>query len=132
MSHFVVALTSRKDPSEAQRIEHSLARSFEDPLRATDVTVIPVDEGRSEPGAGYDPVRGAAVIRYAIDFLDRAIPLSGASHADVVSYSVAIPMRYAECFGVLADGRKVRFADKRNFVGWSGYDDSKPQCRHDT
>jgi len=97
--------------------------SLFDSLYGTDV--IPAGEGRSEPGAGYDPVRGAAVIRYAINFLDQAIPLSGASHADVVSYSVAIPMRYAECFGVLADGRKVGFADKRKFIGWSGYGDDQ-------
>jgi len=97
--------------------------SLFDSLYGTDV--IPVDEGRSEPGAGYDPVRGAAVIQYATDFLDRTIPLIGASHAEVVSYSVAIPMRYAECFGVLSDGRKASFADKRKFVGWSGYGDDQ-------
>ena len=97
--------------------------SLFDSLYGTDV--IPVEEGRSEAGAGYDPVRGAAVTKYAIEFLDKAIPLSGASHADVVSYSVTIPMRYAECFGVLADGRKVQFAEKRKFIGWSGYGDDQ-------
>ena len=57
-------------------------------------------------------------------YLDQVIPLKGASHADVVGYSVEIPMRYAECFATLRDGRKVRLADKRRFVGWSG-DDNK-------
>ena len=57
-------------------------------------------------------------------YLDQVIPLKGASHADVVSSSVEIPMRYAECFATLADGRKVRLTDKRRFVGWSG-DDAK-------
>ena len=53
-------------------------------------------------------------------YLDQVIPLKGASHADVVSYSVEIPMRYAECFATLRDGRKVRLADRRRFIGWSG------------
>lgn len=55
------------------------------------------------------------------DFLDRAIPLESASHADVVEYSVDIPMRYAECFARLADGQIVRLKDRRQFVGWSGW-----------
>jgi hypothetical protein len=55
-------------------------------------------------------------------FLDRAIPLNGASHAEVVEYSVDIPMRYAECFAKLADGRTVRLKDSRQFLAWSGRD----------
>lgn len=58
-------------------------------------------------------------------YLDQVIPLKGASHADVVRYSVEIPMRYAECFATLRDGSKVRLADKRRFVGWSGDDDKR-------
>lgn len=54
------------------------------------------------------------------DYLDQVIPLKHASHADVVSYTVEIPMRYAECFAVLRDGRKVPLADRRRFIGWSG------------
>jgi len=53
-------------------------------------------------------------------YLDQAVPLKGASHADVVSYSVDIPMRYAECYAVLADGQKVRLQNARQFMGWSG------------
>ena len=53
-------------------------------------------------------------------YLDEAVPLKGASHADVVSYSVDIPMRYAECYAVLADGQKVRLKNARQFMGWSG------------
>ena len=52
--------------------------------------------------------------------LDHAIPLNGASHKDVVSYSVDVPMRYAECFATLADGGIVRLKDARQFLGWSG------------
>jgi hypothetical protein len=53
-------------------------------------------------------------------YLDQAVPLKGASHADVVSYSFDIPMRYAECYAVLADGQKVRLKNARQFMGWSG------------
>lgn len=52
-------------------------------------------------------------------FLDRTIPLKGASHAEVVEYSVDVPMRYAELCATLADGRKARLLDARQFVAWS-------------
>ncbi|MBT8065806.1 MAG: hypothetical protein KJO09_01100 [Gammaproteobacteria bacterium] len=54
--------------------------------------------------------------------LDDAIPLQGASHADVCEYVVEIPMRYAECFALLNDGRKVALKNPRQFVGWSRHD----------
>ena len=57
--------------------------------------------------------------KHMIDVLDEAIPLEGASHADVVEYTVEIPMRYAECKALLADGRKVGLEKPRHFVGWS-------------
>jgi len=53
--------------------------SLYDALYGTDV--ISMDDGK-EPGTSYNPVRGAAVIRYTADFLDRAIPLPTGSHAD--------------------------------------------------
>ena len=54
--------------------------------------------------------------------LDRAIPLAGASHADVVDYAIAIPMRYAECVATLKDGRQVRLRKPEQLIGWSGSD----------
>ena len=97
--------------------------SLFDALYGSDV--ISEEHGREASGQAYNPVRGAAVIEYAIDFLDRTIPLNGASHADVAEYVVEIPMRYAECFAVTPDGNKVSFRDRRQFVGWSGHD---PRC----
>lgn len=38
---------------------------------------------------GYDPVRGAAVVSYASEFLDRHFPLQEASHTDAVRYWVS-------------------------------------------
>lgn len=53
--------------------------SLYDALYGTDV--ISEAQGR-ERGAAYNPTRGAAVIAYAAEFLDRAIPLRSGSHAD--------------------------------------------------
>ena len=53
--------------------------SLYDALYGTDV--ISEEDGR-ERGGAYNAVRGAAVIAYAAEFLDRAIPLTEGSHAD--------------------------------------------------
>jgi len=68
----------------------------------------------------YEVQCSAAVIRHATELLDRTIPLDGASHSQVESYGVDIPMRYASLFAILTDGRKVRLRDARKFAGWSG------------
>ena len=70
-------------------------------------------------------IREPAAKRRLAAFLDDLIPLRDATHADVVAFHVDIPMRYAECFARLKDGRTVRLRDKRRFVGWTGY----RQCR---
>lgn len=56
-----------------------------------------------------------------VSVLDDVIPLQGASHAEVSEYVIESPMRYAECFAVLSDGRKVGLQDPSAFVGWSGH-----------
>lgn len=53
--------------------------SLYDALYGTDV--ISEQQGR-ERGGAYNPTRGAAVIAYAAEFLDRAIPLASGSHAE--------------------------------------------------
>jgi len=93
--------------------------SLFDALYGSDV--ISDEDGRNVSGQEYNPIRGAAVIDHAVEFLDRTIPLHGASHADVVEYVVKIPMRYAECFAVLTNGETVRFRDRRQFAGWSSH-----------
>lgn len=58
-----------------------------------------------------------------VELLDQAIPLQGgASHADVLEYSVEIPMRYAECVATLKDGRKVGLKQPGKFEGWSSHE----------
>jgi len=59
--------------------------SLYDALYGTDV--IPELEGQERDG-GYKPARGAAVIRYATEFLDKALPLDGISHSDVNAYGL--------------------------------------------
>ncbi len=58
-------------------------------------------------------------------FLDAALPLRTGSHGDVVKYCVDVPMRFAECFAILQDGRRVPLANKRSFVAWTG---RAPRC----
>jgi len=68
----------------------------------------------------HTPQPGGAILSYAMEFLDHAIPLLGASHNEVETYGVDIPTRYATLFAMLTDGRKVRLQDARKFAGWSG------------
>ena len=70
-------------------------------------------------------VRESDAKRRLAALLDELIPLRDATHSDVVAFFVDIPMRYAECFARLKDGRTVSFRDRRRFVGWTGYE----QCR---
>jgi len=44
--------------------------------------------GAPASGPGYDPVRGARVIAWAKDFLDRHLPLAGVSHSSVTGWRV--------------------------------------------
>ena len=59
--------------------------SLYDALYGTDV--IPEDDGAERAG-GYNPVRGAKVIAFARDFLDRYFPLAAGSHADATAYRI--------------------------------------------
>lgn len=94
---------------------------------SVEMELMPIVAGAAtDPWGGLEDivknqsVRRASVMQCATDFLDRVLPLDGVSHADVVSYKVETPTRYARCFAELADGRKVRFVKLRKFVGWSG------------
>ena len=69
--------------------------SLYDALYGTDV--ISEEDGR-ERGAAYNSTRGAAVIAYAADFLDRAVPLASGSHAG---------------------GNSAAYADAPSYVGYS-------------
>ncbi len=69
---------------------------------------------------GYDVDRGAKVIAFARDLLDRVAPLSGGSHADAVSYAIsdgALVVR-------LSGGGEAALATPSQLVGWRGAPDT--------
>ena len=57
--------------------------SLYDALYGTDV--LPEDGGATRTGK-YNPVRGAKVMQFAAAFLDKVLPLTTGSHADVIEY----------------------------------------------
>jgi malate synthase len=64
-------------------------------------------------GKGYDPKRGAQAVAWAADFLDGAVPLSGASHKDVTAY-----VRDAGKLLAMVGDTAHDFADPDAFVGY--------------
>ena len=66
-----------------------------------------------KPG-GYDPERGARVIAWAKDFLDRAVPLKGGSWADLPSISASKDG--------LSLGEGFSLAEAGQYAGWRGGD----------
>ena len=92
--------------------------SLYDALYGTDA--IAEDEGceKSGPNApeGYNPKRGRKVIDFARRFLDQAVPLSGGSHRDVISYSVA----QGALRVVLNNGTPTTLKSPSQFKGYQG------------
>ncbi|UCH75285.1 MAG: malate synthase G [Rhodospirillales bacterium] len=87
--------------------------SLYDALYGTDV--IAEDDGR-EKGAGYNPVRGKAVMEYAGDFLDEAVSLAAGSHKSAEAYRIADGALLVS----LADGGESGLAEPGKFVGYLG------------
>ena len=94
--------------------------SLYDALYGTDVISEDNEQQREGP---YNPARGAAVIRYATAFLDRAIPLDGVSHADVNSYGLDRSETGTVFVASLANGETRQLQDPAQFVGFSGRDE---------
>ncbi|MET0963029.1 MAG: malate synthase G [Noviherbaspirillum sp.] len=95
--------------------------SLYDALYGTDV--IAETDGATRAGANgesYNPVRGAKVIAYARDFLDRAAPLAQGSHSDAAGYRV-IEGKLAVS---LKDGSVTGLSDPSRFVGFQGAADA--------
>ena len=80
--------------------------SLYDALYGTDV----IDEAAGkERSGGYNPVRGAAVVAFAADMLDDAVPLTNGSHAAVTRYAI-------EDGGLVTNQGGLQ--DARQFVGY--------------
>ena len=86
--------------------------SLYDALYGTDA--IPEDGG-AEKGKGYNPERGAKVVAWARDFLDRSAPLKDASWKDATGFSV----EGGKLVVALENGR-TGLADPRQFRGHVG------------
>ncbi|RAH96560.1 malate synthase G [Acuticoccus sediminis] len=78
-------------------------------------------------GSRYDAERGAKVVAWAADFLDKTLPLAAGSHAEVTRYRPdrrellaevgGVPIPFAdgvEFVGVVEEGNKVRYVLRHN------------------
>ncbi len=81
-------------------------------LYGTDV--IPESPGL-EKTAGYNTVRGDAVIAKAAAFLDEAVPLDGANHSDVSSYKIE-----GGALAAATSSEIVGLKDTLQLVGYNG------------
>ena len=90
--------------------------SLYDALYGTNV--ISEDEGR-ERGGDYNPVRGAAVIRYSTEFLDRTLPLDSISHGDVNTYGLDHAKDGIRFVAASANGEAHALKNPELFVGYA-------------
>jgi malate synthase len=93
--------------------------SLYDALYGTDA--IPETNG-AEKQAAFNPVRGAAVIAYARQFLDQAAPLASGSHADATHYGV----EGGKLVVTLKSGRN-ELKTPAQFIGYQG-EESAPSA----
>ena len=91
--------------------------SLYDALYGTDA--ISEDNGRERAGK-YNQARGAAVIRFATEFLDNTLPLDGVSHADVNAYGIDHDDAGDTFVASLASGETVGLARPEQFAGHNG------------
>jgi len=102
--------------------------SLYDALYGTDV----IPAGDDAPTAGYDAARGARVIAYACAFLDQAVPLAGASHANVLHYRLEDSQGQKQLQATLTDNSTASLAQPKQFVGYQSGDqlDALLLCNH--
>ena len=93
--------------------------SLYDALYGTDV--IAEDNG-CEKGRSYNAKRGDAVIAFAADFLDRAVPLRVGSHKDVAAYTIDTSRSTAALGVELDDGQATSLAVAAQFIAYSESD----------
>ncbi|PWJ24698.1 malate synthase [Branchiibius hedensis] len=86
--------------------------SLYDALYGTDA--IPETDG-AQKGSSYNTVRGAKVIAFAKDFLDRAVPLKDASYTDVTAFAVV-----DGALQVTTTSGTTGLADPSEFAGYTG------------
>lgn len=87
--------------------------SLYDALYGTDAIS---EEGGAEKSGAYNPVRGAKVIEFARDHLDRAAPLAQGSHRASEHYSIVD----GELQVRLNDGTTTGLREPEKFIGYNG------------
>ncbi|HEX2386967.1 MAG TPA: malate synthase G, partial [Candidatus Binatia bacterium] len=93
--------------------------SLYDALYGTNV--IPEDGG-AEKGESYNPRRGAKVIAYVDEFLDKAAPLARGRFADVARYFLQADGGEKRLSIQLKDGGTTGLADAEKFAGYQERD----------
>ncbi|MDG4720670.1 MULTISPECIES: malate synthase G [Thalassospira] len=94
--------------------------SLYDALYGTDV--IDETDGK-EKSKGFNPKRGAAVVAYAAEFLDKAIPLASGKHADAAKYEVREDgSGWWTLVVTLTDGSESALAQPSQFIGYNDKD----------
>jgi malate synthase len=89
--------------------------SLYDALYGTDV--IPEEDG-AEKGESYNPRRGAKVIAYTEDFLDKVVSLRRGNFSAVTRFFLRRVGGKKQLAATLKDGSTVRLADTRKFLGY--------------
>jgi malate synthase len=89
--------------------------SLYDALYGTNV--IPEEDG-VEKGKTYNPKRGAKVIAYTEEFLDKVVALKRGSFSDVTRFFLKRVGRKKQLAAILKDGKTVGLADGRKFLGY--------------
>lgn len=78
-------------------------------------------KGGKDSGRGYDLERGALVIKYSFDFLDRVIPLEQASHNDVENYFLESSSNELSFNARLKNGKIVSLKHRNKFIGFAEF-----------
>jgi len=89
--------------------------SLYDALYGTNVIA---EEDGAEKGESYNPRRGAKVIAYTEEFLDRAAGLKRGSFSDVTRFFLKRVGPTKQLAATLKDGQSVGLSDGRKFVGY--------------
>ena len=87
-----------------------------------------------EVGPGYDPVRGAKVIEWSKQFLDRIAPLDSGSHASISNYAVERDHTGTMVLkATRVDGSVARLVESNKFAGFRGSQEQPDEvllCNH--
>jgi malate synthase len=89
--------------------------SLYDALYGTNVIA---EEGGAEKGEAYNPRRGAKVIAYTEEFLDKVVPLKRGSFSDVTRFFLKRVGRRKQLAAMLKDKTTVALANGRQFLGY--------------